>query len=165
MKSLVVKRSIVVSGHKTSVSLEDAFWNALKEIAKARNVTLSELVAAIDGERQHENLSSTIRLFVLGVYRKQLADLKGIRQRQRQIQRAQVEIDPDSPGLLRALALVLSQKVEPPSCIRRAEGIGLLELRAFSASALTPTTPSRASTLGMRKYFGNTRRAVLIRRK
>src|SRR5919204_2721642 len=76
MKSLVVKRSIVVSGHKTSVSLEDAFWNALKEIAKARNVTLSELVAAIDGERQHENLSSTIRLFVLGVYRKQLTDLK-----------------------------------------------------------------------------------------
>jgi len=75
-EALVVKRSIVVSGHKTSVSLEDAFWNALKEIAKARNVTLSELVAAIDAERQHENLSSTIRLFVLGVYRKQLADLK-----------------------------------------------------------------------------------------
>jgi predicted DNA-binding ribbon-helix-helix protein len=76
MKSLVVKRSIVVSGHKTSVSLEDAFWNALKEIAKTRNVTVSELVAVIDSERQHENLSSTIRLFVLGVYRKQLSDLK-----------------------------------------------------------------------------------------
>jgi predicted DNA-binding ribbon-helix-helix protein len=76
MKSLIVKRSIVVSGHKTSVSLEDAFWNALKEIAKARNVTLSELVATIDSERHHENLSSTIRLFVLDVYRKQLSDLK-----------------------------------------------------------------------------------------
>jgi predicted DNA-binding ribbon-helix-helix protein len=76
MKSLVIKRSIVVSGHRTSVSLEDAFWNALKEIAKARNVTLSNLVAAIDSERQHENLSSAIRLFVLGVYRKQLSDLK-----------------------------------------------------------------------------------------
>jgi predicted DNA-binding ribbon-helix-helix protein len=76
MGSLVVKRSIVVSGHKTSVSLEDAFWNALKEIAKARNVTLSDLVAAIDSERQHDNLSSTIRLFVLEVYRKQLFDLK-----------------------------------------------------------------------------------------
>ena len=76
MKSLIVKRSIVVSGHKTSVSLEDAFWNALKEIAKARNVTLSELVATIDSERQHENLSSTIRLFVLDVYHKQLSDLK-----------------------------------------------------------------------------------------
>jgi predicted DNA-binding ribbon-helix-helix protein len=76
MKSLVVKRSIVVSGHKTSVSLEDAFWNALKEIAGARKVTLSDLVAAIDAERQHENLSSAIRLFVLGFYRKQLSDLK-----------------------------------------------------------------------------------------
>jgi predicted DNA-binding ribbon-helix-helix protein len=76
MGSLVVKRSIVVSGHKTSVSLEDAFWSALKEIAKARNVTLSDLVATIDSERQHDNLSSTIRLFVLEVYRKQLFDLK-----------------------------------------------------------------------------------------
>ena len=77
MKSLVVKRSIVVSGHKTSVSLEDAFWNALKEIAKARGVTLSELVAAIDSERQQENLSSTIRLFVLEFYRKQLSEKEG----------------------------------------------------------------------------------------
>jgi predicted DNA-binding ribbon-helix-helix protein len=76
MGSLVIKRSIVVSGHKTSVSLEDAFWNALKEIAKARNGTLSALVATIDSERQHDNLSSTIRLFVLEVYRKQLFDLK-----------------------------------------------------------------------------------------
>ena len=76
MKSLVVKRSIVVSGHKTSVSLEDAVWNALKEIAKVRNVTVSELVDTINSERQHENLSSTIRLFVLGTYRKQLSDLK-----------------------------------------------------------------------------------------
>jgi len=49
MKSLVIKRSIVVAGHKTSISLEDAFW----EIAKARNVTLSHLVGAIDSERQH----------------------------------------------------------------------------------------------------------------
>ena len=76
MKSLVIKRSIVVAGHKTSVSLEDAFWNALKEIAKGRNITLSDLVGAIDSERQHENLSSTIRVFVLGVYKKQLSDLK-----------------------------------------------------------------------------------------
>jgi predicted DNA-binding ribbon-helix-helix protein len=77
MKSLVVKRSIVVSGHKTSVSLEDAFWNALKEIARARNVTLSELVAAIDSERRHDNLSSTIRLFVLEFYRGQLSESGG----------------------------------------------------------------------------------------
>ena len=77
MKSLVVKRSIVVSGHKTSVSLEDAFWNALKEIAEARNSRVSELVAAINSERQHDNLSSTLRVFVLEFYRKQLSKNDG----------------------------------------------------------------------------------------
>ena len=76
MKSSVVKRSIVVAGHKTSVSLEDAFWRGLKEIAGGRHITLSDLVAAIDSERQQGNLSSAIRLFVLDFYRKQLADLK-----------------------------------------------------------------------------------------
>jgi predicted DNA-binding ribbon-helix-helix protein len=68
MKSSVSKRSIVIAGHKTSVSLEDLFWNCLKEIAYERDVTLAELVAKIDGDRQHANLSSAIRLFVLGVY-------------------------------------------------------------------------------------------------
>jgi predicted DNA-binding ribbon-helix-helix protein len=72
MKSSVVKRSIVVAGHKTSVSLEDAFWNALKEIAGRRDITISDLVAAIDSQRQHSNLSSAIRLFVLDFYRNQL---------------------------------------------------------------------------------------------
>jgi len=71
MKSPVVKRSIVIAGHKTSVSLEDAFWKGLKEIAQGRNMTLSELVAAIDSERRHGNLSSGIRLFVLDYYRNQ----------------------------------------------------------------------------------------------
>jgi predicted DNA-binding ribbon-helix-helix protein len=72
MKSSVVKRSIVVGGHKTSVSLEDAFWRGLKEIAGRRDMTLSDLVAAIDGERRHGNLSSAIRLYVLDHYRKQV---------------------------------------------------------------------------------------------
>jgi predicted DNA-binding ribbon-helix-helix protein len=72
MKSLVVKRSVVVAGHKTSVSLEDAFWRSLKEIARYRNMTLSALLAAIDSERHHGNLSSAIRLFVLNFYRDQL---------------------------------------------------------------------------------------------
>jgi len=71
MKSPVVKRSIVVAGHKTSVSLEDAFWTGLKEIAQARGMTLSELVATIDTGRKHGNLSSAIRLFVLDHYRSQ----------------------------------------------------------------------------------------------
>jgi predicted DNA-binding ribbon-helix-helix protein len=75
MKSLVVKRSIVAAGHKTSVSLEDAFWDELKEIARGRNITLSELVSSIDSERRHGNLSSSIRLFVLDFYRNKLADL------------------------------------------------------------------------------------------
>ena len=73
MKSPVVKRSIVIAGHKTSVSLEDAFWKGLKEIAGGRDMTLSDLVAAIDSERQHGNLSSAIRLFVLDFYRQQLS--------------------------------------------------------------------------------------------
>lgn len=69
MKSPVVKRSIVIAGHKTSVSLEDAFWDALKEIASARRLTLSDLVANIDAARTQGNLSSAIRLFVLDHYR------------------------------------------------------------------------------------------------
>jgi predicted DNA-binding ribbon-helix-helix protein len=76
MKSLVVKRSVVAAGHKTSVSLEDAFWSGLKEIARGQNISLSELIEAIDSERRHGNLSSAIRLFVLAFYRNQLADLQ-----------------------------------------------------------------------------------------
>ena len=71
MKSRVVKRSIVIAGHKTSVSLEDGFWNALKKIAIARGTTLSNVASSIDAERQYGNPSSAIRLFVLGFYRDQ----------------------------------------------------------------------------------------------
>ena len=69
MKSPVVKRSVILAGHKTSVSLEDAFWNALKEIARKRLMTLSELIGTIDSQRQQGNLSSALRLFVLDQYR------------------------------------------------------------------------------------------------
>jgi predicted DNA-binding ribbon-helix-helix protein len=65
MKSSVVKRSIVIDGHKTSVSLEDPFWNDLRYIAHTQRVTLSELVTKIDNARKQSNLSSAIRLFVL----------------------------------------------------------------------------------------------------
>jgi predicted DNA-binding ribbon-helix-helix protein len=65
MKSLIQKRSIIIDGHKTSVSLEGPFWSDLKEIAHAQETTLSELVAKIDETRQQGNLSSAIRLFVL----------------------------------------------------------------------------------------------------
>lgn len=63
--SPVIKRSIVIAGHKTSVSLEDAFWKGLKDIAVRRHTTLSDLVASIDSGRRYGNLSSAIRLFVL----------------------------------------------------------------------------------------------------
>ena len=71
MKSSIVKRSVVIAGHKTSVSLEDAFWVCVREIAKERGRTVSDLVASIDADRQggDRNLSSAIRLFVLDFYR------------------------------------------------------------------------------------------------
>jgi predicted DNA-binding ribbon-helix-helix protein len=69
MKSAVIKRSIVIAGRKTSVSLEDAFWGGLKEIASGRHETMSDMVAHIDRERREGNLSSAIRLFVLDHYR------------------------------------------------------------------------------------------------
>ena len=74
MRSPVFKRSIVIAGHKTSVSLEDEFWQGLKEIATGRNLTLSDLVATIDTGRHRGNLSSAIRLFVLDYYRARAGD-------------------------------------------------------------------------------------------
>jgi predicted DNA-binding ribbon-helix-helix protein len=65
LKSLVAKRSVIIGGQKTSVSLEDPFWNDLKEIAYFQRATLSQVVEEIDRARQHNNLSSAIRLFVL----------------------------------------------------------------------------------------------------
>jgi predicted DNA-binding ribbon-helix-helix protein len=69
VKSPIVKRSIVIAGHKTSVSVEDAFWTALKDIAASRGSTVAELVAAIDAGRRQGNLSSAVRLFVLDCFR------------------------------------------------------------------------------------------------
>ena len=72
LKSAVVKRSIMIDGRKSSGSLEDAFWDALKEIAETQKVHVSELVSTIESERQQINLSSAIRLFVFDHYRRQL---------------------------------------------------------------------------------------------
>jgi len=97
MKSPVVKRSIVIAGHKTSVSLEDEFWKGLKEIASGRDLTLSDMVASIDTDRRHGNLSSAIRLFVLDHYRAQISNdrsAKGV-SRETSITRA-------TPSVLRA---------------------------------------------------------------
>ena len=62
----VKKHSLVIAGHRTSISLEDAFWSALRAIASARPISLAGLVAEIDSTRAEANLSSAIRVFVLG---------------------------------------------------------------------------------------------------
>ena len=62
---MIRKRSIVISGHKTSISLEVAFFDALKVIAKERRSTLSDLITAVDQKRTQSNLSSALRLLVL----------------------------------------------------------------------------------------------------
>jgi predicted DNA-binding ribbon-helix-helix protein len=74
MQSTIVKRSVSIGGHRTSVSLEDAFWKGLREIARRWHITLSELIEEINTNRkQGTNLSSAIRLFVLEVYQDQIA--------------------------------------------------------------------------------------------
>ena len=69
MKSSVAKHSVVLAGHKTSISLEDEFWRALKDIASSRRTTLRDLINSIDIDREQGNLSSAIRLFVLNHYK------------------------------------------------------------------------------------------------
>jgi predicted DNA-binding ribbon-helix-helix protein len=64
-----MKRSIVIAGHKTSLSLEAAFWLSLKEIAALEGTPVSQLVNRIDTDRENANLSSAIRLYVLNHYR------------------------------------------------------------------------------------------------
>jgi predicted DNA-binding ribbon-helix-helix protein len=85
MQSTIVKRSIVIAGHKTSVSLEDEFWKGLKEIARERDMILSDLVSSIDSARQQGNLSSAIRLFVLNHYQNELSDDIGERPATREL--------------------------------------------------------------------------------
>jgi predicted DNA-binding ribbon-helix-helix protein len=71
-KSQIVKRSIVIAGHKRSISLEEPVWKSLKEIATYRDVSLLTLLSSIESTRHRGNLSSAIRLFVLDFYRMQL---------------------------------------------------------------------------------------------
>ncbi len=71
MKSAIAKRSVVISGHKTSVSLEEPFWSAVQSIAEAQQMTVSSLLRKINLERRQSNLSSAIRIFVLEQVRAQ----------------------------------------------------------------------------------------------
>jgi predicted DNA-binding ribbon-helix-helix protein len=69
-RSTIIKRSIVISGHKTSISVEDTFWISLKEIARTEGTTLSQLVVSIDAQRtEGANLSSAIRVFILARFK------------------------------------------------------------------------------------------------
>jgi predicted DNA-binding ribbon-helix-helix protein len=65
MKSAIAKRSVIIGGHKTSVSLEEPFWRALREVADAQGVTVSHLLRQIELERHGSNMSSAIRVYVL----------------------------------------------------------------------------------------------------
>jgi predicted DNA-binding ribbon-helix-helix protein len=65
----IKKRSVVIAGHATSLSLESEFWGALQEIARRRGISLNRLVASVDAERRG-NLSSSLRIFVLECYRR-----------------------------------------------------------------------------------------------
>ena len=73
MASDVIKRSIVINRHKTSISIEDVFWTSLRDIARERGSTLSNLVGSIDEARDGgSNLSSAIRVYILDHFRAQL---------------------------------------------------------------------------------------------
>jgi predicted DNA-binding ribbon-helix-helix protein len=77
MRSTITKRSIILAGHKTSISLEEPFWNALKDIAGRRKQTMTVLITSIDAERTSANLSSAARLFVLSHYQERSATWSG----------------------------------------------------------------------------------------
>lgn len=68
MAGEIRKRSVMIAGHSTSISLEAEFWDALRDIARRRGLSLNQIVAEIDGARTG-NLSSAIRVYVLNAYR------------------------------------------------------------------------------------------------
>lgn len=70
----VVKRSVSIAGHRTSISLEEPFWEGLREIARREKLSVQSLIGRIDAERGEQNLSSAIRVFVLNDLRRRLAD-------------------------------------------------------------------------------------------
>ena len=75
-KSAVTKRSVVIGGHKTSVSLEEPFWTEVRAIAESEQITVSNLLRRIDRERTNANLSSAIRVYVLENVRNKLHRLQ-----------------------------------------------------------------------------------------
>jgi predicted DNA-binding ribbon-helix-helix protein len=80
MISALRKRSMILHGRKTSVSLEDEFWAAFRKIAQEERLTCSELAERVDSQRKDHNLSSAIRLFVLERYRSRLDEVQSVQQ-------------------------------------------------------------------------------------
>jgi predicted DNA-binding ribbon-helix-helix protein len=78
MKSAVIKRSVVVNGRKTSVSLENEFWDALRQVAKQSNLSVASLLGEIERSRTTINLSSAIRIFLLNHFRKGNSDQQSV---------------------------------------------------------------------------------------
>ena len=78
MSEAIPKRSVIVAGHRTSVSLEEPFWSRLKEIARQRNMSINDLVTEIDASEtatgRPGNLSSALRLHVLAELERRLAN-------------------------------------------------------------------------------------------
>jgi len=98
VKSLIIKRSIVLEHQRTSVSLEDAFWSALRQIAAERREALPQLIASISANRQSANLSSAIRLYVLWYYKDKDARQHALlEQRARKGQHRRVSSPPVAP--------------------------------------------------------------------
>ena len=105
-----MKRSIVIAGHQTSISIEEPFWKGLREIAAAKDMTLSELVASIDKDRQRNNLSSHIRLYVLEYYQTKVPHkVRQSRQHRRPqaLQRKYIQERPPRGGGLSELCLAM----------------------------------------------------------
>jgi predicted DNA-binding ribbon-helix-helix protein len=71
----IVKRSVSIAGHRTSISLEEPFWEGLREIAERDKISIQALIGRIDAERGAQNLSSAIRVFVLTDLRQRLSML------------------------------------------------------------------------------------------
>ena len=69
-KSAVIKRSILINGHRTSVSLENEFWRGLQDVARSKNAPVAKLVEQIDRDSDNVNLSSAIRVFVFNQSKK-----------------------------------------------------------------------------------------------
>ena len=80
---MIRHRSVKIRRRRTSVSVEDVFWACLKEIAESRQQTMYQLIEEIDQDRQHANLSSAIRVFVLQFYKDQFDRLVSKRARSR----------------------------------------------------------------------------------